>query len=301
MIRRVSWIPVAILAGGVAACSFEATAPRPSSAPLPPVVQQVQITADGLSRTYRLFTPSSLDRSAPAPLVLVLAGVGNTGEQMVGVTMFDRLAEREKFVVAYPEGLNRTWNAGYCCLNGRPTGPDDVAFIGDVIDEVQAAKKIDPDRIYAVGFSGGALMVHKLGCDLAERIAGVGSVAGAMVLNACKPAKPVSVIEIHGTNDELVPYQGGRTAGGATEPSPPTREVMQRWAKLNACAIPPVTTPEGVLTTVTWSGCSNSKSVRLITIDGGGHTWFAPEFGPVDGAVDATQAIWDFFSAQLNL
>jgi len=262
-------------------------------------VQQKQLSVDGLSRAYRLFTPPSLDRSWPAPLVLVMGGVGNTAQEMVTATEFDRMAaETGEFIVAYPEGVGETWNAGYCCLGEAATGPDDVAFLAGVIDDVQATSKVDPARIFAVGFSAGAMMAHKLGCDLAGRIAGVGSVAGAMVLDECRPSQPVSVIEIHGTGDGLVPYEGGPTAGGATQPSPPTREVVQRWAELDACPTAPATTTEGVLTTVTWSGCAAGTSVRLITIEGGGHTWFAPPFGPVNGAVDATKVIWEFLSGR---
>lgn len=268
---------------------------EPAPAPVP-AVQQKQLTVDGLSRAYRLFTPLSLDRSRPAPLVVVMAGVGNTAQDMVTATEFDRMAETGEFIVAYPEGVNETWNAGYCCLGRATTGPDDVAFLTRVIDDVQATSKIDPARIFAVGFSAGAMMAHKLGCDLAGRIAGVGSVAGAMVLDQCRPSRPVSVMEIHGTADGLVPYEGGRTAGGATQPSPPTREVVQRWAELNACPTAPATMTEGVLTTVTWSGCSAGTSVKLITIEGGGHTWFAPLLGPANGAVDATRVIWEFLS-----
>ncbi len=286
---------VALLLGGLAACGGSASAPP---AVVPPAVRQQQLTtADGLSRSYRLFAPVTLDRDVPAPLMLVLHGVGNTGEQMVGVTMFDRLAAQEKFLVAYPDGVNRTWNAGYCCPNGGPPGPDDVAFLGDVIDDVSAIERVDPARVFAVGFSGGAIMVHRLGCDLAGRIAGVASVAGAMILDDCQPSEPVSVIEFHGTADELVPYEGGATAGGATAPSPPTRDVMQRWADLNACPAPSTTEPDGVVTTTSWTGCAQGSSVRLVTIDGAGHTWFAPGFGPINGAVDTTQAVWDFLRA----
>lgn len=277
----------------VAACGGSEQA---AEAPPPPAVQQKQLDIDGLSRSYRLFTPLSLDRSRPAPLVLLMAGVGNSAQDMVTATDFDRLAETEEFIVAYPEGVNKTWNAGYCCLVGAPSGPDDVAFLNRVIDDIEATRQIDPGRIFAVGFSAGAMMAHKLGCDLAGRIAGVGSVAGAMVLDQCRPSRPVSVMEIHGTADGLVPYEGGATAGGATQASPPSRAVVQRWADLNGCPPAPATTTEGVLTTVSWSGCSAGTSVKLITIEGGGHTWFAPLLGPANGAVDATRVIWDFLS-----
>lgn len=286
---------VAALLVVLAACggggSQDASEPPPA-----PAVQQKQLTVGGMSRTYRLFTPLSLDRSRPAPLVLVMAGVGNTGQDMVTATDFDRMADTGGFIVAYPEGVNETWNAGYCCLGRATSGPDDVAFLTSVIDDVAATSKVDAGRVFAVGFSAGAMMAHKLGCDLAGRIAGVGSVAGAMVLDECRPSRPVSVIEIHGTADGLVPYEGGRTAGGATQPSPPTMEVVKRWAELDGCPTTPTTTTEGVLRTSAWTGCREGTSVKLITIDGGGHTWFAPLLGPASGALDATPVVWEFLS-----
>ncbi|MCA1674356.1 MAG: polyhydroxybutyrate depolymerase [Actinobacteria bacterium] len=286
---------VAALLMVLAACGGGGSDASAEPAPTP-AVQQKHLTVDGMSRSYRLFTPLSLDRSRPAPLVLVLAGVGNTAQDMVTATEFDRMADSGEFLVAYPEGVNETWNGGYCCLGRATTGPDDIAFLSRVIDDVQATSKIDPARVFAVGFSAGAIMAHKLGCDLSGRIAGVGSVAGAMVLDECRPSRPVSVIEIHGTADGLVPYEGGRTAGGATQPSPTTRDVMKRWAELNGCPAAPSTLSEGVLSTSTWTGCSAGSSVKLITIDGGGHTWFAPLLGPANGAVDATKVIWEFLS-----
>jgi polyhydroxybutyrate depolymerase len=269
----------------------------PSEPAPPPAVQHHQLQVDGLSRSYRLFVPLSLDRAKPAPLVLVLAGVGNTGESMVEATGFDRVAEREGVVVAYPEGVNETWNAGYCCLGRATSGPDDVRFLSQLIDDVAAKNRIDSARVYAVGVSAGAMMAYKFACEQAGRIAGVGSVAGAMVLEACQPARPVSVIEIHGTADDLVPYQGGRTAGGATEPSPPTPAVAQRWADLDACPAAPTTRTDGPVSTLTWTGCAAGTGVKLITIDGAGHTWFAEGLGPLSGAVDATNEIWSFLSS----
>ena len=263
----------------------------------PPAVQHHELKVDGLARSYRLFVPLSLDRNRPAPLVIVLAGVGNTGESMVEATRFDRVAEREGLVVVYPEGVNETWNAGYCCLGRAASGPDDVEFLSRLIDDVERKNKVDSARVYAVGVSAGAMMAYRLGCERSDLIGGIGSVAGAMVLDACHPAKPVTVIEIHGTADGLVPYEGGRTAGGATQPSPPTPDVTQRWAQLNACPTAPAVTVEGAVSVSTWTECGAGTGVKLITIDGGGHTWFAEGLGPVSGAVDATAEIWAFLSS----
>lgn len=260
-------------------------------------MQHHDVKVGGLDRTYRLYVPLSLDRAKPAPLVIVLAGVGNSGDSMVEATGFDRVAEKDGLIVAYPEGVNETWNAGYCCLGRAASGPDDVAFLGRLIDDVAAADKVDAARVYVVGVSAGAMMAYKFACDQAGRVAGVGSVAGAMVLDACHPSRPVSVIEIHGTTDGLVPYDGGATAGGATQPSPPTPAVAQRWADLDSCTPAPESATAGVVTTATWSGCSSGTGVRLVTLAGGGHTWFADGLGPVNGAVDATAQIWGFLSS----
>jgi polyhydroxybutyrate depolymerase len=267
-----------------------------SEPPPPPAIQQRKLDVGGLSRAYRLFTPLSLDRSRPAPLVLMLHGVGNSAQSMMEATQFDRTADTAGFIVAYPDGVNETWNAGYCCLGGATAGPDDVAFLGRLIDDIQARHKVDPARVFAVGVSAGGMMAYRLGCELSGRIAGVGAVAGGMILDECRPARPVSVIEIHGTADQLVPYEGGRTAGGATQPSPPTPALAERWAKLDQCPTPPATQTQGPVTTTSWSGCAEGTAVKLVTIEGGGHTWFAPGLGTANGAVDATAEIWSFLS-----
>ncbi len=281
------------LLGGLAACGGSRGSTEPSPAP---AVQRRTLEVDGLPRTYRLFVPLSVDRARAAPLVLMLHGVGNSAQSMVEATQFDRTAETAEFIVAYPDGVDQTWNAGYCCLGGATTGPDDVAFLRRLIDDVQADHTVDPDRVFVVGVSAGGMMAYRLGCELSGRVAGVGAVAGAMILEECRPARPVSVIEIHGTADQLVPYDGGPTAGGATRPSPPTVAVVRRWAELNGCPTAPTAETDGRVISTAWSGCAEGAGVKLVTIDGGGHTWFAPGLGAANGAVDATAVIWGFFS-----
>ncbi len=282
----------AVIALALVACG--GSGGESGDAPPPPAVQHHAIDVAGLKRLYRLYIPLSLDRGRPAPLVLVLGGVGNSAESMVGATEFDTTAATGGFIVAYPDGVNETWNAGYCCLGRATSGPDDVAFLGAVIDDVAAHNNVDPARVYATGVSAGGMMAYRLGCELSDRIAGVGSVAGAMILEDCHPSTPVSVVEIHGTADQLVPYEGGRTAGGASKPSPPTLAVVERWAELDHCPSAPVTQAEGPVKTKTWSPCSKGTAVQLVIVEGGGHTWFAPGLGAVSGAVDATNLIWDF-------
>ncbi len=295
-VRTLAWVALLATLAAVTACG--GSEPDPKSVPLRPVVQQGQLEIDGQVRTYRVFAPTSLEAGSKPPLVLVLGGVGNSAENMVSATEFDRAASVNNFVAAYPEGLDLTWNAGFCCGSATTSGVDDVAFLSSVIDQLVADYNVDPTRVFVTGVSAGAMMAYRLGCERPGRIAGIGSVAGAMILEQCQADQGVSVIEIHGTEDQLVPYDGGlvRPEGVANQPAPPTLAVVERWASLNGCPAGPEESIEGPVTTRTWTDCPEEADVRLVTLEGGGHTWYASGLGPVNGAVDATTLIWEFFS-----
>ena len=264
----------------------------------PPSVQHRQLTLDGQSRSYRLFVPPTLDLDHESPLVLVLHGGGNTGESMVQTAQFDREASAGGFLVAYPEGLERSWNAGFCCGRATVAGVDDIGFLIAMIDQVAADVKVDSGRVFAVGVSNGAMMAYRLACERSDRIAGVGSVAGYLPLHGCRSSTPVSILEIHGTADPLVPFEGGSLPPGAVADGlvPASTAVAESWASRNLCQSPPARETVGVVRTTTWRSCEEGSVVRLVAIDGGGHIWFATGLGPTNGAIDATQAIWDFLS-----
>jgi polyhydroxybutyrate depolymerase len=284
-----------------AACSAGgSTVTQPPSAPS---VVLGQLSYAGQTRNYRVYVPPTLDPSRPAPLVLVMGGVGDTAQSMTNATGFDQEADTGNFVVAYAEGVKQNWAAGFCCSGPDSNTVDDVGYLNHLLDRLEADHKVDPARVYAVGVSAGAMMAYRLGCEDADRIAGVGSVAGAMVLDTCHPARPVSIIEIHGTADQLVPYNGGAVSppGVATQPVPPTTSVVQHWAGLDSCPNPPSTQTQPPVTTTTWTGCALGTAVDLITVNGGGHTWYATGFGAVDGAIDATHAIWSFLGARRRI
>ena len=282
----------------VAMTACESSEPRSTSAPPRAAVQHGQLDIDGQTRTYRVFAPTTLEPDGQTPLVLVLGGVGNSAENMVSATEFDRSASVNNFVAVYPEGLDLTWNAGFCCASAMTRGVDDVDFLSRLIDQIVIDYGVDPTRVYATGVSAGAMMAYRLGCEVPGSIAGIGSVAGAMILEQCQPDEGVPVIEIHGTEDQLVPYDGGliRPEGVANQPAPATLAVAERWASLNDCPGSPEVVTEGPVTTRTWSDCPEDADVELLTIEGGSHTWYADGLGPVNGAVDATTFIWDFFS-----
>ena len=292
MIRR--WTAVAVVMFLSAACGGGGG----DSAP-PAPVQHGSVTVDGQERTYRVFVPPTLDRSRPAPLVLVLHGGAGGVDDIVRTTGFDREALSGEFIAAYPEGTQRAWNAGKCCGSAPRRNPDDVGFLIQVLDELEADYRVDRSRIFVTGVSNGAMMAYRLACERADRITAVGVVAGSVMVDGCQPSRPVSVLEIHGTEDTLIPYLGGIPAAPEAEAAPPytaTPAMMQRWADINGCPPPTPSKVDGAVTTDDWTGCRNGSAVRLVTVQGAGHVWFASGLGPGNGAIDATGTIWRFFS-----
>jgi polyhydroxybutyrate depolymerase len=239
------------------------------------------ITVGGLDRTYRVHKPAGLPASAP--LVVMLHGGFGSGEQAEKAYGWDELADKAKFVVAYPDGIARAWNVNGCC--GRPgrDGIDDVGFVTAAVDQISKGVRIDRSRIYATGISNGGMMSYTLACN-SDVFAAIGP-DSATQLDPCVTPHPTSVMHIHGTGDRLIRYEGGPGAGVAHIDGPPVADVNAFWRKVNHCGAPVVTKDAGVTTST--ADCAANRSVVLVTVDGGAHDW--PSF--------ATQRLWDFFVA----
>jgi polyhydroxybutyrate depolymerase len=278
----------------------------PAAATLPPAGEPRTLQAGGVTRRYFLYLPSTWHRGRPAPLVLVFHGGGGRASGIAPHTGFSRLAEKEGFVVAYPQGLNGRWNDG----RGYAATHDDVAFVRALLDTLGRELAIDPRRVYATGISNGAMFAYRLACDLPGTFAAVAPVAGAMPLDlapACAHTQPVSVLAFQGTADPLMPYAGGGVARRRGRVLSAERSIAF-WATTSGCTGAPATMDEpdrvtdGTLVRRTVYGtCRDGRVVELYTIDGGGHTW--PGGPPVGGAVgrvtreiDATPLIWAFFA-----
>ena len=239
------------------------------------------INIGGRHRSYRLYKPTGV--SVSAPLVVVLHGVSGSAVQAERAYGWDKLADTGKFVVAYPDGLSRAWNVDGkgCC--GRPgrEGIDDVAFITAAVADVAKNLGINPAKVYVTGMSNGGVMSYTLACTT-DIFSAIGPVAGIQ-LNPCRSPHPTSVMHIHGTADRLVPYGGGQGFSVINGPSVP--DVNAFWRNVDQCGAPAVTT-DGAVTTST-AGCTDNRSMVLITVDGGGHEW--PAF--------ATRRLWEFFAS----
>jgi len=241
------------------------------------------INVGGRNRVYRLHKPVGVPASAG--LVVVLHGGFGSAEQAERSYGWDQLADSEKFVVAYPDGVNRAWNVngGGCCGKPAREGVDDVAFISAAVADVAKNVSINAGHVYATGMSNGGMMSYTLACDT-TLFAAIGPVSGTQV-DPCRSPHPASVMAIHGAEDPLIPYGGGPGRGFAHINGPPVADLNTFWRKVDQCEAPAVTT-SGSVTTST-AGCPDNRSVVLITIDGGGHHW--PDF--------ATAKLWQFFTA----
>ena len=260
------------------------------------------MVSSGESRTYLLYVPSSYDRSKPPPLVISLHGAALWGAGQMEISQWNRVADREGFIVVYPSGVEghgpRIWRA-----DGGAGLTKDVRFISDLIDTLEAAYNIDAARIYANGLSNGGGMSFVLSCMMSDRIAAVGMVGAAHLLpwGWCTDSRPVPAISFHGTADPAVPYNGGMS-WVAPERFPSIPGWTANWARRNRCESNPVDSAVAAhVTRREYVGCANDAAVVLYTIKGGGHTWPGgkplPEWfvGSTSDEVDATRLMWEFF------
>jgi len=265
-------------------------------------------TAEGHNRGYNLFVPTAAQNGdGPFPLVIALHQFSDTAQGMENLTGFSLLAESEGFLVAYPQGRFRVWNAG------QQDSPDDVAFIEAMIDAITQEHPVDPARIYAVGASAGGMMSQWLACK-SERFAAIATVMGSQpqdVMANCASAHSTPCLVIHGTTDPVIPFGGGETyAGPGRKPVfLSAEETASFWAEKNGCdgeaaeeALPVVDKSDATRITLHTYPCDDEKEVLFYEVIGGGHTWpgrdnWYPEFivGETTMQMDATSTIWGFF------
>jgi polyhydroxybutyrate depolymerase len=306
--RCVRVLSVCLLVAGVAlAVGCVGGAPAWGTPDFPvPVGRSIQILTSGdIFRIYRVYRPSGL--TGAAPLVVVLHGGYGDGAEAERDYHWNPQADRGGFVVAYPNGLLRAWNGGTCCGLPEHVDVDDVGFINDMVATIGRRMPIDPARVYVTGMSNGAIMSLRLGCQT-DTFAAIAPVAGTL-LTDCSHAQPTSVLQIHGTADDRVPYNGGPGKGASLNGTPhvdgpSVPSVNATWRSIDGCA-PPTSTTSGVVTTQT-AACPDGRTVELISIAGAGHQWPGGKSKPLleklvdlsepSTALDATDTIWQFFS-----
>jgi polyhydroxybutyrate depolymerase len=239
----------------------------------------------GLERSYRLHLPGAEDVNTPRPLLVALHGAGSNGTDFEKRTGFSPLADREGFVVVYPNSTGtrgRQWNSMW---NWGET-PDDSGFIAALIDSLLKEYALDPQRVFVTGHSGGAFMAYRVANEYPEKIAAIAANAGLVGLQGLRAGPPVSILHIHGTDDMRIPLTGMPQHG-----YPSVAEGLGWWIRRNGCASEPETRNiDGKVTVTTWNAPHRTGDVALYIIDDSGHSW--PK---APSQIDASTAIWEFF------
>ncbi len=272
------------LAAGDARAQSRSAAAASCDLPRASGVSTQQLTSGQRQRSYRLFVPPGYDGHVRLPLVLDLHGSGGSSAGQARTSGFETLAATEHFAVATLDAEGARWNVPV--QDGRA---DDVAYVADVIAHVGRLVCTDEARVYATGFSGGARMTSLLGCRLGSRLAAIAPVSGLRFSEPCT-GRPVPVLTFHGLADPQNPYDG-HAAGRGAEWLESVPEALAGWAHRNSCAGDAVLDdPPGPLSTLRYDGCAAGAEVRMIRIDGLGHTWTRRE-------IDTTTVMWQFFKS----
>jgi polyhydroxybutyrate depolymerase len=247
-------------------------------------VSSQQLMSGQRPRTYRLFVPPGYDGRQRLPLVLDLHGSGGNAAGQARNSGLETLSATERFIVATLEGEGGRWNVPV-----QPNRPDDVMYVSDVIAQVASKACVDDTRVYATGFSGGGRMTSLLACQLGSRIAAVAPVSGLRFPGPCT-GRAIPVLTFHGLADSQNPYDG-HAAGRGAEWEESVPDALASWARHDSCKGDAILEdPPGPLSTMRYQGCTSGTEVRMIRIDGLGHTWSKVE-------VDTTAVMWQFFKS----
>lgn len=310
---------IAVVLSGVCCIGCGTTGP-----PQPPmagksVVKKTNIRIKGFRRSYRLHIPPVFTPDAALPLVIVIHGAFSTAEIMEQETGFSQLADREKFLVAYPNGMGifgllQHWNAGHCCGQAKKENVDDVGFLDEMIKDIQRSVMVDARRIYVVGFSNGGMLAHRYAAERAQTVAAAATLAASIggrheddpaAWQIPEPDTPVPMLIMHGTADPSVPYAGGESKQHGGQFYLSVKASAAFWQKHNRCRTLPekqTLRQEQVLVS-RWKGVKPEQTVVLYTLKDWGHQWpghyFTDKLPPSHPLYmfDGTRLIWQFFKS----
>ena len=254
----------------------------------------------GITRNYILFVPASYDPSTPAPLVFSFHGYSSNAALNMNYTGFTAIADTAGFILVHPDGTldgsgTPHWNVGGWTVGSQI---DDVGFTEAMIDEISASYNINANRVYSCGMSNGGYMSFKLACELSDRIAAIASVTGSMtpqISNSCSPSHPTPILQLHGTADPTVPYNGSPTWTLAID------DVIDYWVGFNNCNTTPIITAiddtdpsDGTnVDHFVYAGGDNGVTTEHFKVYNGEHDWFGV-WGNMD--ISSSIEICKFFS-----
>jgi polyhydroxybutyrate depolymerase len=267
----------------------------------------------GFERTYHVHVPASYDGTRPVPLVVGLHyGLGNA-KIFQDLTGFDAVADREGFIIAYPEGYKTAWGGTGLDTPPEKEGTDDIGFISALIDTMTSKYKVKPHRIHLVGMCNGGYLAQVLAVELSDKIASfaTATATSADIFSDAYDSlpRPVAIMFVNGTEDKYIPFAGGTLPLTPDTSVWPTMKVVGNWANLNGCSTTPTETelPDAAddgtrIRRLDYPECAGDAEVVLYAVEGAGHTWpggkqYQPEqmIGITSHDMNASDIIWDFF------
>jgi polyhydroxybutyrate depolymerase len=305
--RIIGLIPIFSLAGAMAALG-ESPPQEPVRTPMTPKVRpridvnpQVKpktgeilrmIVHRGQKRTYYVYIPP-LTGNRPLPTIVGLHGRASTPRNFSLTTNFNRLADRQSFIMVYPEAVGNRWQHNN----------EDLSFITAILTDIERARPIDRRRVYAVGMAEGGMMAQYLACATPDQFKAIASVAATLTNRdrlLCRQSQPVSMLLVAGTADRIVPWRGGKQLS--------VPKTIDLWRNKAGCQSQ--TSGRTILDgnrrdrtqvkIASYQGCQPGLNIALMTVIGGGHTWpgglgQSPNLGATTTKINATESIWNFF------
>jgi len=268
---------------------------------------QASVDVDGRTRSFIAYLPDDPSTQAGWPVLVAFHPGLATGQYMERTTQIHATAAGKQFVVVYPDGMYRTWNAGECCGRARRNAVDDVAFFEAILDDM-ARRLPTQGTAFLTGFSNGAILSYHLACKLPDRVAAVAPVGAACAGPDCAPGR-VPVLHLHGVLDATAPIDGGSTnvkMFDSARQQAPARQTVENFARRNGCDLDDPDTwyaPRLQTNCTRFSDCPGAEAA-MCAIPGLGHYWpgseaarhrLAARFGPARPDLNATGVILDFF------
>jgi polyhydroxybutyrate depolymerase len=306
--------------------SLSACKPAPPAAEAPPTTElkNYVFKHDGIVREVGIFDPRSTPIEASRPLVMVLHGGLGDDDDAVALSFgkLNQLASQDDFLVAYPSGVGGHWNDGrnvqrYVAQRERV---HDVDFLSKLVDELVQKRNVDPNAVFFVGVSDGAMMAHRFACERTAKLKAFAAVIGSMPYNVVRRSgrcgkEPLSVLMINGTEDPIVPWEGGfvQFDGQKLGKVLSAERTFLFWMRHEGCKdvevsmIPDFVPGDGTrIERRKAVGCRGTTKVELFAVQGAGHTWpsgwqYLPQsmVGTISKDIDAAVAVWRFFQSTL--
>lgn len=261
---------------------------------------------EGLEREYILYKPKNFSENGP--LVMMLHGYSSNNNNLLSYSKMNAIADQNGFMICYPQGaITYLTNQSHWNANLQMSDINDIDFLSDLVIEIQKQFKVSKENVFVAGMSNGGFMSYTLGCERSDIFKAVASVTGTMSgydWENCSPEYKIPVMQISGTIDRTVPWDGTMNTAFGWGGAPHILEVMEFWSDLNACTkdelinFPDIDKSDNSTVSLTKKkGGSYNNEVWFYKIEGGGHDW-PGAWGNKD--IDASEEIWKFFDSHIK-